>query len=545
MIRRILVVVTLGAALLPLAPLGAQTSNPTFLVGAARVTTDPLPPYTGICIGGYDIQCARAMKRVRDPMYARAVAITGDAGRGETVIVVATTGIGLFVSYKSEQGANGIYDMRQQVAARLPVPADHVIVQSDHSHSGPDTIGIWGGVPASYLEQLRKAVVDAAVAAYHARVPATLSVASVTGPPTESSYQSGPNAGHDDEFRLLVARSLKGKRVLTLANYSPHATVIGSDNEDGTTGDWPGWAAEEAESLHGGFGIGLVGSIGSMDWNKKGDSLEAREAEARQRLRTMAAAATAALKPVRGTKVGVQSTFFREVLTQPVLGANYVPGVLALFGQPDIRIDRATTPPWLTGTVLGSYAGAVRLGDVFVALAPGEAFPAINDTLRQGGVTAQDHFFFGATNDFLGYMVDGLAAYQQTLQEGATYLAGCPEEALVGGDPACPDHFTLMVSPTIGTHVLCTIQDAAVRLGFTTGTRNDLCPALTVLDGVAAPAEAAGLPRPDDGANGPDGRPNNPGGGPGGLPSTGWPAALSGLAMAALVAGLAMRRLRA
>ncbi|HEX8648244.1 MAG TPA: hypothetical protein VF715_15225, partial [Thermoleophilaceae bacterium] len=56
-------------------------------------------------------------------------------------------------------------------------------------------------------------------------------------------------------------------------------------------------------------------------------------------------------------------------------------------------------------------------------------------------------------------------------------------------DPACPDHWTLMVSPTIGTHVACTIQDAGEALGFEVRTRDPECAALTAADGVGAPPE--------------------------------------------------------
>ena len=470
--------------------------RPGFLVGTAAVSHDPPAPYDGtVCIGGYGAQCSRAMREVKDPMFARAVAFTGDRGAGDTAIVITTTSIGLFVAYKPENGGgNGIYDIRQEIAQRIPVPADHVVVQSDHSHAGPDVIGLWGGVPEWYMELQRKAVVDAAVQAYEARQPARLSVASVGGPPTKSSYSTGVNAERDDEFRLLVAEARNGNRLLTLVNYSPHATVLGSENKRGTSGDWTAWAAQEAEAAYGGFGMGAIGSIGSTDWNKVGPTGAGREAEARERLRTLMGRATDALRPVDGTQVGVQSTFIREQLTQPVLGANYVPGVIGLLGQGELRIDRDITPPWYTGTVVGTYAGALRLGGVFVALAPGEVFPKVNRNLRES-VVAQDHFFLGAANDFLGYMVDGEDAYAQTLQEGATFLAGCPEEELVGGDPACPDHWTLMVSPTIGTHVQCTAQDAAARLGLEVTTRSSRCAQLTALDGLAAPAEAPGTRR--------------------------------------------------
>jgi hypothetical protein len=365
------------------------------------------------------------------------------------------------------------------------------VVQSDHSHAGPDVIGLWGGVPEWWMELQREAVVDAAVQAYERREPAHLSVASVQGPPTKSSYSFGTNSERDDEFRLLVAESPEGERLLTFVNYSPHATVLGSSNKTGTSGDWTSWAAQEAEALYGGFGVGAVGSIGSTDWNKVSGSQDDKEAEARQRLRSLMATATQALVPVQGSTVAVQSTFLREQLTQPVLAANFVPGVVGLLGQGELRIDRDIRPPWYTGGFVGTYAGALRLGELFVAVAPGEVFPRVNRMLRES-VEAQDHFFLGAANDFLGYMTESEESYLQTLQEGATYLPGCPEEELVGGDPACPDHWTLMVSPTIGTHVMCTIQDAADTIGLTTGARNDRCAALTALDGVGAPPEAPG-----------------------------------------------------
>ena len=485
-----------------------------FLVGAAKASTDPVPgtdetPLAErICIGGYDIQCGRFMKAVKDPMFARAVAITGDGGSGDTAIIITTTSVGLFVAYKSAteggHGETGIYDIRQRIAEQIgTIDATDVVIQSDHSHAGPDVIGIWGGVPTSYMELQRDRIVAAAVAAYAARVPATIRVASVAGTefPTESSYSTGPNAGHDDEFRIMVADAVSGGRIWTMVNYSPHATVLGSSNEFGTSPDWPAWASAEAERRYGGMGMGAVGAIGSMDWRKDGNETE-RVTEARTRLNFFMSQTEPLLSQVSaqvsGSTVKVQSTFLREQLTQPILTANYAPGVLSLFGQADVRIDRAVTAPWLSGTVLGTYAGAVRVGDVFMALAPGEAFPRMNDILRAPGfIDAKDHFFIGAANDFLGYMTDGLDSYQQSATEGFFYLGGCPEEQFYDGaeqsyDGACPDHWTLMVSPTMGTHALCTIHAAAATLGFTTGPEREGCAALTAGDGVGGPVEFAG-----------------------------------------------------
>ena len=505
------------AALL-LTPVAADAAGPApFLVGAAKASTDPQPGTDAtpleerVCIGGYDTFCARFMKTVKDPMFARAVAITGDGGAGDTAIIVTTTSVGLFAAYKSTteggHGETGIYDIRQRIAEQIgSIDATDVVIQSDHSHAGPDVIGIWGGVPTWFMEMQRDRIVQAAVAAYAARRPATIRVASVPGTefPTQSSYESGPNAGHDDEFRLMVADAADGSgRIWTMVNYSPHATVLGSDNEFGTSPDWPAWASAEAERLYGGMGMGAIGAIGSMDWRKTGNSGAAREAEARNRLVYFMGKTSALLQPVSGSTVKVQSTFLREQLTQPVLAANYAPGVLSLFGQADVRIDRAVTHPWLDGTVLGTFAGAVRVGDVFMALAPGEAFPRMNDILRAPGfIQARDHFFIGAANDFLGYMTDGLDSYQQSATEGLFYLGGCPEEQFYEGaelpyDGACPDHWTLMVSPTMGTHALCTIHAAAATVGFVTAPERDGCAALTATDGVGGPVEFAGTGGPE------------------------------------------------
>jgi hypothetical protein len=505
------VVLTLGLGV----PVAHAQAPAPFLVGAAKAPVDPTlgtddtPLAEKVCIGGYSLMCERFMKSVKDPMFARALAVTGDAGQGGTAIIITTTSVGLFAAYKPAEvgghGATGIYDIRQRIAEAIPsINATDVVIQSDHSHAGPDVIGIWGGVPTSFMKLQADRVVAAAVAAYASRVPATISVASVPGTekPTSSSYAEGPNAGHDDEFRLLVADAVGGERIATMVNYSPHATVLGSENKFGTSPDWPAWASQIAEQRYGGMGMGAIGAIGSMDWNKVDGNMAAKETEARARIAYFLDKTTPLLAKVSGSKVAVQSTFIREQLTQPILGANYAPAVLSIFGQADVRIDRAVTAPWLTGTVLGTYAGAIRIGDVFLATAPGEAFPRMNDILRAPGfIDAREHFFIGAANDFLGYMTDGLDSYQQSAQEGLFYLGGCPEEQLYEGfeqpyDGACPDHWSLMVSPTMGTHALCTIHEAAATVGFTIGEPRDGCAALTAGDGVAGPTERTAQPAP-------------------------------------------------
>ena len=491
----------LACALVALTPATAAASGKagsatktTYSVGAAKASTNP-PDGMRLCLGGYG-SCpdggGRTMTSIRDDLHARALAISSGSP-DRSLILVHTTNIGFFAAYKTP--GLGIHALREEIARRTGVPAGNVVVQADHSHSSPDTIGIWGGVPTEYIALMQARAADAAVAAWKARRSAKLFAGTADGPGITSSYSTEPNTSTDDEFRLLWAEDPRGRRIATWANYSPHATVLGSANK-GASGDWPEWASEIAEARFGGTGIAGVGTLGREDFGAdESRGLDAAEADARGRLEELFEKATANARPVSPAGgVQVRTVFIREQIGQPILLFNNLPEGSINAGGYDLSIDRATTPPWLTGTVIGTYAGAARIGDVFVGMAPGESFPEIQEYLRDDeGVTGpRIHFHLGATNDFLGYMLRPLDRYPQVATEGAGYLVGCPEEEVFSAfalpyDDACTDHWTLMVSPTIGEHVACTIQDAAVSVGFTAGARDRECDALTRTDDAGAP----------------------------------------------------------
>jgi hypothetical protein len=486
--------------LLVLAAPAAAAPKPSFEVGAASRLTNP-PAGERLCLGGYS-SCpdggGRTMTGIRDDLRARALFV-GDGQDG--MLLVHTTNVGFFATYKTIEGV-GAWHLRREVAERTGLPVGSIVVQADHSHSSPDSIGIWGGVPPSYLKLLQDRAVEAAVAAYEARRPAKVWLGKADGSGVRSLYDTPPNVGTDDLFLALFADDRRtGERIATWVNYSPHATVLNSSNKQ-ASGDWPEWASLMAEARWGGTGLGSVGTLGREDFGEddRDESgpgrLENAVTDAKRRLARMLDEAFKAREEVPADQgVAVQTTFLREQMGQPVLTLNYAPEGSIDAGGYDLSLDRGLEPPFLTGTVVGTFAGAARIGDVFVGLSPGESFPQLQFHLRdEGAITgARAHFHLGATNDFLGYMVRPLDQYPQTLVEGATYLGGCPEEALISAamlpyDDACPDHWTLMVSPTIGTHVTCTIQDAGLALGFSSRVRDPACDALTATDDAAGPA---------------------------------------------------------
>lgn len=494
----ILLASLLVAALATVPGTPAAGEDLPFLVGTGATVVNPDGP---ICIGGYGMFCGRPSTGVRDDLTARALAISSAEDRGTTILVTSTA-VGLFAAYKDTFGDVGIDPARRRIAEATGIDPHQVVVVSDHSHAGPDTIGIWGGVDAAYLQRLTDGIVTAGIAAFESRVPATMSWGAVDGTThgyaLDSSYDRGPtdDAAMDNELRVLFAHDADDDPLAMFVNYAPHATVC-EKCDDELSGDWTAWAADEIATRWGAAGFGAVGVLGSTDWNKAPGGPDEREAEARARLVTLITAAEADRTPVVGDVVAARSTFIREVLAQPVLGLNYLPGVsdpTGQFGEGDLRIDRTVSPPHATPGTVGTWGGAVRIGDVFISTFPGEPFPQLQDALRDS-VEAPVHFVLGAAQDFLGYMVADEATYTHTFEEGGLWAAGCPEEELYGvldvdHDGACPDHWSLMVSPTIGLHLACTATRAAADMGMATTDPDPRCPALTATDGLLDPLAA-------------------------------------------------------
>ena len=589
-------------ALVPvMLPASAQAAD--FRVGAAKVDSTPELP---VCTGGYGIFCNREPASVRinsrggqDRLFTRAMVV--ESG-GEKIAIVTTSAIGLFAAYKNQTNAQGLldrpglYETRRRIGLALGMPLEHVFIQPDHSHYAADTIGIWGGATDAAqftrnLQRLASDMVRAAQQAAQRLAPAELHVASVHGDRlscpeartpkcvVSSLYNYDPNLWVDNEFRVLEARRPDGARIVTLANYSTHATVLNGIGEDVTISpDWTGWfaATEDEPAAPGVCGIGearpcavgmaTLGTLGRTDFNDstahweqfqqegRPDALArnlAREENARRRLEYFmdlargqaqdpcqagGADCVSPFVPVRGSGVDAAERFIHELVTLPVFYANHAPfvglpaEVSGAFGGTGSEltdsyasIERATTPPWLDGNVIGTPVSSFRIGDLLFVTAPGEEFPnSMRDLREEGGVRGyQTLFYLGVTNDFIGYM-GPLEGYDHVTASGALFLGGCPEdfandplreatqplsEAAIYNtgrlfDNTCPDHFVLMASPTVGDHVTCSIQDAAAEIGFATSAAHPYCAALTATDNVGAPVQAAsGVPE----ASGQDG----------------------------------------
>ena len=496
--RRLAVVLSAVAVLASGVAAAQAHSTPArpsrYLVGAAWRDISP----TGtVNLGGYGLGDGRLLPQQIVGRGGRAAPTTSHIGAralviddgGQAVAIASIETQGMFAAY--EDGAHGLADIARQVATDIPaLPADHLIIAADHTHSGPDTIGAWGGVTPQYLDFIKNQAVAAIEAAYAARQPAELRAGHSDASDliynqacSEALNQSpkpaytGPDVcpvpGKDGEVRVLQATTPDGTVIATYMAFAAHATAGGGD---GVNGDWPEFLSEAMTTAFGGTGIAMEGAVGGTQpcrpqcsftkAGNPGNTIADRKSAIVANYLAHVRAALATTQPVRGPVAAAQSN-----LREPITG----PAVLALFtgGQyAGARLLRSHENPWVVGTTIRTVASAVRVGDVLFAGTPGEGFPAIGTGVRTAAPKAREVIQLGLANDQLGYLISPVS-----------YVP------VIAAQVAVNDNIIFNVSPTIGDHVMCADIALAGRVGFRTSTPAQCAPYLA-LDSAGDPVAA-------------------------------------------------------
>lgn len=461
--KRSLVAAALLCAVLP--PAGAYFGGDPTVYNVGAATRDITPSGT-LNVGGNGLGDGSAglpgldESHTRDPgderIAVRALVVELE---DHTAAIADIETQGMFAAYKGS-GNYGLADMAQKVAGLVPgLPAERIIIASDHSHSAPDTIGAWGFVPESYMQLVFDATVDAIVEAYQRRVPTLLGFGTSRADDlvynqncTEALNQSaqpaypGPNtcnvpdqADKDAFVRVVQARAVADDSVVaTLVSYNAHATLGGAD---GIHGDWPQFLSDRLSAVYGGVGIAMQGAVGRVqpcrpqcsftDASQFGDGTDRKSKYLNALMGHVGKALVnpaAVFGPVQG-----RQRLIREPITSPA--------VLALFagGQHiGAELRRSQQAPWLVGNVIGTPVSSLSFGNLLISGFPGEAYPNISLGVQRALKTPKLFMPLGLANDQVGYLISPAEAWP-----------------MVAAEVAVNDNSIFNVSQTIGDHVMC------------------------------------------------------------------------------------------
>src|SRR5205823_10585137 len=204
-----------------------------------------------------------------------------------------------------------------------------------------------------------------------------------------------PSPSYDDslvdtELRVLQAVTPNGRLLGTLINYAAHATDANGSNLR-YTADWPGWIAHKTEQALGEpVAVTMVADVGrSQPPRPNSDSLcnhdghpgcEQDKLDTYSRiLLPFVQNAVSSSSPVGTNTIANKEIFTREPGTNAALLAASYGGVTPLNGYSAYRGD---LPPWITGTLVGTFVSSHRIGDLLLTANPGEAYPDIRFALQ-------------------------------------------------------------------------------------------------------------------------------------------------------------------
>ncbi|MCS7272715.1 MAG: neutral/alkaline non-lysosomal ceramidase N-terminal domain-containing protein [Fimbriimonadales bacterium] len=344
---------------------------------------------------------------VHDDIWARALVV--QAGQERLAIVVCDL-LGLL--------RDDVQKIRQRVKT---VPPERVMVLCTHTHSGPDTIGLWGPSPTQsgrdeeYMQFVIETAARAVDEAAAKMQPATVGFAKTTIEGVAYNFRVEKIV--DTEAAVMQFRSkADGKVIATLTNFACHPEVL---NNDQLTSDFCHWYYQTVESQVGGVAIFANGALGGMispapdpnspapkgrDWaraERYGKRIAERALEAIANARFTD---TATIEHRSATyTVPLQNERFRAALEAGIIPRG-----------PSVVENTVTTESHL-----------IRLGEAVIFTMPGEVLPNLGILLKQLLAPYGDPvFLFGLANDELGYILSeadyylDLYSYERSMSVG-------------------------------------------------------------------------------------------------------------------------------
>lgn len=408
----------------PPAPLYDQVAREGELrAGAARVDITPVEP---VWMAGY--QPMRRSRGVHDPLHARVLAL---AQGSFTLLFITLDLIGV---------QNGDRTRLEAAWTRHGIDSRHVLVLSSHSHSGPDTLGLWGlppffsGQDEEYMETLREHLSQAVEEALARLEPAEMAATSVFVAPEGLLCNRRRPGVLDREVAVLQLRDVRGGAPLaTLFGLGCHATVLDRENTL-LSADFPGFAARHLEAELGGVALFVAGAVGGAVVPDVQERSFASAERVGVRLAGVVQKAVRAAGPFRRTaKLALWHLpiFLRN--------ENRLYGLLLARGL----IDRCVHEDDHLQTEVNLW----QVGDLIVLSVPGEITPDLSLRLKER-LRPHPVLIAGLANDELGYLLPAhdhdspWFAYERKLslgpEAGAQVMERLVDLILLHQQPAAP-----------------------------------------------------------------------------------------------------------
>ncbi len=403
----------------------ASAAEPMLSVGFADVDVSPDLSKKPVYLAGFGTN--RLATKVHDPIMVRAV-VLGDAT--DKIALVSADVVGLFLPTV------------ERVRKKLP-GFRTVVVSATHNHEGPDTLGLWGkspfesGLDAEYLKRLEGEIVAAVQKADAARKPATAKLGTAKGPELLVDNRL-PEVKLDELVAIHFADPETRKPLGIVVQWNCHPETLDSKNTQ-VSADFVAATVRHLAAKHrcpvayftGAVG-GLMTSLEVPVKDESGKLLQDGTFAKTERygilVGELADRALAAAKPVKLVPFAVKT---REILVPVDNGLYRLAWQFGVLNRPIYKWNGTAAPKEFTETrdiakpcAVRSEVGYVALGDLEIAVIPGEIYPElvlgkVQDPVDPGAdfpdakpepaiyrnLRGKNRMILGLANDELGYFI--------------------------------------------------------------------------------------------------------------------------------------------
>lgn len=339
--------------------------------GAATVDITPDPKAFKVWLAGFGR--GRQAQFVSDPIAARALVLEGQGG---TVALVCADVVGLFD------------ESTRRVADRLP--GIQVVVSATHSHHAPDTLGLWGpalstGVHPPFLKRVEDACVEAVQAARARLKPVNARLGEVEA--ADLMKDSRPPFVKMDPLGVLRFDGTDGTIACLAVLWHNHPEMIASSHK-GVSSDFVGSLVATLAKKHACPVVYLTGAVGGLMSpisqpvkSADGTELPRNSVEATRRygeliaeraMRAVEGSLPVALAPMRLR----QRDVYLPVDNLLYLAGHQLGALQRTMFHWSGSVDSPAPGPG-GRNALRTRAGVLTLGELQVALVPGEIYPEL------------------------------------------------------------------------------------------------------------------------------------------------------------------------
>lgn len=373
----------------------SHTALANYYVGVSKANITPKNKFKSeVCMGGYGAPFQKCgLTEVNDKLTVRTIAISD---HDTTMVIASLDAPGISKSLLAK--------IKAKVERKTRLKSNEIFISATHTHSGPDLLGIWGGSSDEYQNYIVKKVTKSIKRAYRNQEHATIYVTQTTA---NIENRRGWDVVDNSVNILDFFDTEENERIATLVNMSAHPTIIPAENT-AYSADYVHYLRESVEDELGGITLFINGVVGDAQASTNGERgfVPAEEF---------------------GTTVG-------ESISESVKNATLVSGD---FNTSTIELTHPVSNPLILGAAQQGLIDLElnELNEVTTSISifnfgnkvqgitiPGEALTRLAQPIKEA-MTGQNKFFFGLTNDTLGYFLpvdEFLQIEGRTTEEGAS-----------------------------------------------------------------------------------------------------------------------------